>query len=101
VCLRGLEKGKAVGAVIKGLFRAVLFVVVMAVLVISLTTAWTAWRFRASIPELEGQLQVAGLNGPVIIARDEYGVPHIFGETEEDVFFGLGYAHAQDRKSVV
>jgi penicillin amidase len=24
-------------------------------------------------------------------------VPHIFGETDADVFFGLGMAHAQDR----
>jgi len=69
----------------------------MTVFVASLTTAWTAWRFRAALPELEGQHEVQGLNGPVVIARDEHGVPHIFGETEDDVFFGLGYAHAQDR----
>ncbi len=28
--------------------------------------------------------------------RDEYGVPHIVGETEEAAFFGYGYAQAED-----
>ena len=32
----------------------------------------------------------------VSIYRDEYGVPHIMGETEEATFFGYGYAQAQD-----
>ena len=30
------------------------------------------------------------------IYRDEYGVPHIVGETEEATFFGYGYAQAED-----
>jgi len=36
------------------------------------------------------------LAGQVSIYRDEYGVPHIVGETEEATFFGYGYAQAQD-----
>ncbi|MGD0496973.1 MAG: penicillin acylase family protein [Bryobacteraceae bacterium] len=32
----------------------------------------------------------------VTIYRDEYGVPHIVGDTEEAAFFGYGYAQAQD-----
>jgi len=34
---------------------------------------------------------------PVTIHRDEYGVPHIFGESETGLFFGQGYAVAEDR----
>jgi acyl-homoserine-lactone acylase len=30
------------------------------------------------------------------IARDAYGVPHIFGRTDADVAYGVGYAHAED-----
>ena len=34
----------------------------------------------------------------VTIVRDKgYGVPHIYGETRDDVMFGTGYAGAQDR----
>ena len=32
----------------------------------------------------------------VRIARDAYGVPHIFGATDADVAYGVGYAHAED-----
>ena len=34
----------------------------------------------------------------VTIARDSgFGVPHVFGETRDDVMFGAGYASAEDR----
>src|SRR5881396_1643406 len=32
----------------------------------------------------------------VTIYRDEWGVPHIFAEREEDGFYALGYAMAED-----
>jgi len=36
-------------------------------------------------------------HGRVTIARDEYGVPHVYGSTLEAVWFGVGYAQGQDR----
>ena len=33
----------------------------------------------------------------VTIIRDNYGIPHIFGYSLEEVFYGYGYALAQDR----
>ena len=50
-----------------------------------------------SLPDHDGQRRVTGLSAPVEIVRNTHAVPHIFGETDADVFFGLGYAHAQDR----
>lgn len=32
----------------------------------------------------------------VRIVRDTWGVPHIFGRTDADVAYGIGYAHAED-----
>src|SRR5216684_5575025 len=32
----------------------------------------------------------------VTIYRDNFGVPHIVGETEQAAFFGYGYAQAED-----
>ncbi len=32
------------------------------------------------------------------ILRDPWGVPHVFAESEEAGFFGLGYASAEDRR---
>ena len=31
-----------------------------------------------------------------VIARDRWGVPHIFGRTDPDVAYGIAYAHAED-----
>lgn len=31
-----------------------------------------------------------------VIARDTFGVPHIFGRTDADVGYGIAYAHAED-----
>ena len=50
-----------------------------------------------SLPDYDNRVEVAGLTAPVEIVRDKNAVPHIFGETDDDVYFGLGYAHAQDR----
>ncbi len=50
-----------------------------------------------SLPEYDQTLEVQGVTAPVEIIRDTANVPHILGETDPDVFFGLGYAHAQDR----
>ena len=32
----------------------------------------------------------------ISIVRDKWGVPHIYGNTDEDVAYGLAYAHAED-----
>ncbi|MCL5039149.1 MAG: penicillin acylase family protein, partial [Firmicutes bacterium] len=38
-----------------------------------------------------------GVKKTVEIYRDDYGIPHIFAQTEEDVFYAQGYVMAQDR----
>ncbi|QQA44672.1 penicillin acylase family protein [Pelagovum pacificum] len=50
-----------------------------------------------SLPDYDGTYEVAGIDAPVEIVRDNSNVPHIFGATDPDVFYALGYAHAQDR----
>lgn len=52
---------------------------------------------RRAWPRSSGALTLRALGGEVEISRDAYGVPHIFAKQEHDVFFGQGYAHAQDR----
>lgn len=50
-----------------------------------------------SIPDYDADYALAGLSGPVEIVRDTNSVPHIFSDNPRDVYFGLGFAHAQDR----
>ncbi len=35
--------------------------------------------------------------GSVTIYRDDFGVPHIYAQREQDGFYGLGYAQAEDQ----
>jgi len=42
-------------------------------------------------------IKLTGLNKPVIIHTDAWGVAHIEAQTEADLFFGQGYQAAKDR----
>jgi penicillin amidase len=81
------------GKVFLWLFRIATGLVVLSVIAVTLAY----WFASRSLPEYDKTLQVSGLTAPVEIVRDSANVPHIFGATDEDVLFGLGYAHAQDR----
>src|SRR5919199_3681356 len=52
---------------------------------------------RRSLPKLGGVTELPGLERPVEVLRDRFGVPQIFAENERDLFFAQGYVHAQDR----
>ncbi|AZQ67911.1 penicillin acylase family protein [Silicimonas algicola] len=79
------------------LFRWLLRIVTGILALVLLAAVVLYWFFSRSIPEYSGTLTVAGISAPVEIVRDNADVPHIFGATDEDVYFGLGLAHAQDR----
>ena len=77
----------------KWLLRLATLAFVLAVAAVTL-----AWYFASrSLPDYNGTYTVAGISAPVEIVRDNADVPHIFGSSDADVFFALGYAHAQDR----
>ena len=42
-------------------------------------------------------VQPTTVNAKTRIARNRWGVPHVLAENDEDLFFGFGYAMAQDR----
>lgn len=53
--------------------------------------------FQSKKPLYEGSISLQGLQKDVDIYFDEYGVPHIYAESELDAQYALGYVHAQDR----
>jgi penicillin G amidase len=79
------------------LFRWLLRLTVAALALAALAAAGALWIAARSLPDYRGTYRVGGLAAPVEIVRDVHNVPHIFGETDADVFFGLGFVHAQDR----
>lgn len=50
-----------------------------------------------SLPDYNEDFTLQGISAPVEIVRNNANVPHIFGKTADDVYFALGFAHAQDR----
>ncbi len=44
-----------------------------------------------------GEVRVAGVRQRVEILRDKWGVPHIYAQSPEDLFFAQGYMAARDR----
>lgn len=55
------------------------------------------YQVRKSFPQTTGTVSVAGLEHPVQVSRDSYGVPRIEATSEHDLMLALGYVHAQDR----
>src|SRR5438034_2565479 len=58
--------------------------------------SWWKSEVTVRVPDMTGPRRV-GVTGLVEIERDEWGIPHIFAGTDDDLFFGFGYAMAQDR----
>src|SRR5688572_21421676 len=52
---------------------------------------------RQSLAKIDGQLTAAGLQKPVEVIRDKWGIPHIYAQNVDDLFFAQGYVMAQDR----
>ena len=79
------------------LFRWTFRIVAGLLTVAGLAALAALWLASRSLPDYDGVVEVAGIVAPVEIVRNTHDVPHIFGADDADVFFGLGYAHAQDR----
>ena len=56
-----------------------------------------ARRSRAVLAQTSGSIKLKGLRKPVEVLRDAWGVPHIYAQTTEDLFFAQGFVAAQDR----
>ncbi|WP_372638962.1 penicillin acylase family protein [Fodinibius sp.] len=55
------------------------------------------WTFYQPLPDYNATLEQPELRQPVNIHWDSYGVPHIYAQNKEDLYYSLGYVHAQDR----
>ena len=76
---------------VAGWLLVFLFLLVLAALISGYLIA------RSALPQLDGQMQIAGLSAPVTVTRDSHGLPTIEASTFDDLFFAQGYVTAQDR----
>jgi penicillin amidase len=60
--------------------------------------ALLAWlTLRASLPTLDGEISVVGLDAMATIERDADGIPTITASSRADLAYATGFAHGQDR----
>jgi penicillin G amidase len=52
---------------------------------------------RSALPQIEGRIVLSGPKAEITVERDADGVPLITAQDDEDVAFGLGFVHAQER----
>src|SRR5262245_51842402 len=77
--------------------RALKFLLAVIVVPILIGAVVAYVTLRRSLPEMSGEVKVAGLTAAIDIIRDADAIPHVFAANKHDALFGLGYAHAQDR----
>ena len=58
---------------------------------------WLRSAAKSALPQLDGDVHLAGLSAPVTIRRDTHGVPHIEAANQDDLFVAQGFITAQDR----
>lgn len=81
-----------------GILARVLLTLAVVLLALGTATAGAATLLVGrTLPQTTGTLSLRGLEHPVSVLRDRWGVPHITAATLHDVAFAQGYVTAQDR----
>ncbi|MCK9687808.1 penicillin acylase family protein [Scleromatobacter humisilvae] len=82
---------------LRSMGRLIAWIVLAILALAALLAAAALWQVHRSVPMLDGQAHVAGLQSAVTIARDERGTAVVKGANRLDVARGLGFVHAQER----
>lgn len=67
------------------------------ILLIGITILSVYWTFYSPLPEYNSNLELNGLHEQVDVHWDPYAVPYIYAKNEDDLYFTIGYIHAQER----
>lgn len=78
----------------RSLFRVLL--ILLSIVVVAVGALLWRYVYRP-LPQLDGNINLPGLQKDVIVERDHWGVPHIRASSVEDMVEAQGYVVAQDR----
>lgn len=67
------------------------------IIVITLLIAVVFYYLDYQSPRYKGEVDLIHLTDSVEVIFDEYGIPHIYGQNQEDTYYALGYLQAQER----
>ena len=77
--------------------KRLLIILGVIVLLLLIGSGAVRWLFQNSFPQTRGNISAKGLQVPVQVLRDRYGVPHIRAANMHDLYFAQGFVAAQDR----
>ncbi len=81
----------------RGILNFVMYLLSIILLVVVGVGIFLIMKLRASLPVRDGERQVEGLDFPVTITSDRFGIPTITAQTRRDAVLALGYVTARDR----
>lgn len=70
---------------------------VLVLVVLAAGSGSALWLIHSATPVRNGELRLTGLQAPVDVRWDRYGVPHLKGDSGRDLALALGFLHANDR----
>lgn len=77
--------------------KAIKAVIIVVLALLIVLFAFYQVFFRLPLPDYSGTIELRGLKADVEVRFDEYGVPHIFADNNEDLFFAQGFITARER----
>lgn len=76
------------------IFKKILKVIGL-LLVLAIIGGWLY--FNSLKPDYSGELNLTNIDNETTVYFDDFGIPHIYAQTQQDALTVLGYVHAQDR----
>ncbi len=76
------------------LFKKI-FISIIVVLLLFIAGIWIY--FNSLKPDYSGEIKLENIENETTAFFDDYGIPHIYAENQQDALTTLGYVHAQDR----
>jgi len=72
------------------------FLLVILTLILILILALVVYYFYSK-PTYEGEQKLKNIQNKTTVYYDDFGVPHIYANSQKDAMIALGYVHAEDR----
>ncbi|KJS28850.1 MAG: hypothetical protein VR64_22700 [Desulfatitalea sp. BRH_c12] len=71
--------------------------VIFLLVLVAVTLGIHYYYVRRPLPVTTGEVRVHGIQRPVEVLRDTWGVAHVYAQSNHDLLFAQGFVHAQDR----
>jgi len=67
------------------------------IIIPTIVFGFVGFLYTSSKPRINHTVKATQIKNAVETKYDEYGVPHIYADNEEDAYFSLGYSMGRDR----